>query len=148
MIDCIDLSLLRPSPRFFRPWSVISSYLSASHHTRLTKLTYFSKSRLTNCKELSLLRLSLRVFRSSSPKSSLIFLLETYDFLFPLDIHNSSPDLPSIIPFLKRQTSTKSVDSFDDLNLTLCSKCSFYELSSLTSSHSLWPLPLLQAYLN
>ena len=66
LIDRKALSLLRPSPRLFRPWSVIWSSLFAIQQTHLTKVTYPVKSRLMDCKALSLLRPSLRLFRPVS----------------------------------------------------------------------------------
>jgi len=81
-MDCKVLSLLRPSPRLFRPWSVIFSHLLTSQQTSLIKVTYQTKLKLMDSKELSLLRPPPRVFRPPLSKPSLIFSLETNDFLF------------------------------------------------------------------
>ncbi len=60
---CNALSLLRPSPIFLRPWSVIWPQLLESQQTHLTKITYLPKLRLMDFKVLSLLRLSPRLLR-------------------------------------------------------------------------------------
>ncbi len=51
-------------------------------------ITYPENLRLIDCKELSLLRLTLRTFKSSSSNSHLIFWLDSS--FSPLDIHISS----------------------------------------------------------
>jgi len=154
-MDCNEVSLLRPSPRQFRPWSVISLHLWTSHQTLLTKLTYSAKSRWMDCKELSLLRLSARIFISSSSISPLTVLLDTYDFYFDHFLHRGvhiSPHLPSdspSIPPLPKTWGQWSVGSFYDWGLTLHrTECSLCGLSSLTSSILPRLLPHLQAYLN
>ena len=59
LMDWRELSILRPSPRYFRPWSVIS--------------LHESKPRLMECRELSFRRLSLREFKAWSVIFSQLF---------------------------------------------------------------------------
>ncbi len=63
LMDCKAVSVLRTSPRLFRPWSVIWEHLLTSQQTYLTKVTDPQKERLMDCKLLlSALRPSLRFF--------------------------------------------------------------------------------------
>jgi len=61
--DCKELSLLRPSQREFRPWSVSPLQLRASQQINFSKSIYDWKSRWMDCKELNALRLWPRLLR-------------------------------------------------------------------------------------
>ena len=61
-----------------------------------------------DCKELSLLRLSPRVFRSSSFFSPLIVLLDTYDF--PLGIHISLRLAPNPSNYQQRESKVSMIE--------------------------------------
>ena len=63
MIDFKEVSVLRPSPRFFRPSSVMRWQLWSNDKFYTRNVTYTLNSRLSDCKELSLLRPSARFFK-------------------------------------------------------------------------------------
>lgn len=87
LIDFKALSILRPSPRLFRPWSVIFEHLLTNQQTDLTKISYPWKLRLMDCKELSLLRLSLRLFRPWSVIAEELEILALSYLLASYQIH-------------------------------------------------------------
>ena len=62
-MDWRELSVLRRTWKFVRPWSVIFLHLFTSQQTHIPKAIYLVKSKLTDRKELSLLRLSPIVLR-------------------------------------------------------------------------------------
>ncbi len=75
--DCKELSVLRPSLRFMKPWFVGPQQLLSGQQIHFRKIAYSTKLRWRDCKELSVLKPSLRSLRPWSVSFSQLLLFKS-----------------------------------------------------------------------